>query len=186
MIVSISNQVYIFFCTILCGIAISFLFDIFRIIRKTLKPGRVSIYAEDLLFWIFSALIMSAIIYYCNSGELRVYMFLGALLGAVFYELLFSRIVINASLFIINLFIRAFKTMIFVVSYPVRLICRALKAPVKKLVCRIKAAMSKARADRKTKAKSKAKNRHKTKARNKKRGKKGKNKKIKEKSKKKK
>lgn len=167
MIVSISDQVYIFFCTILCGMAISFLYDIFRIIRKTLKSGRASIYVEDLLFWILSAVIMSVSIYYCNSGELRLYMFLGALLGAVLYELLFSRVIINASLFIINLFFKVFKAVVFVISYPVRLICRTLKEPLKRLGAGIKAAISKARADRRARAMNRVKRSHKSKARNK-------------------
>jgi spore cortex biosynthesis protein YabQ len=168
MIVSVSDQVYIFFCTILGGMAIGFLYDIFRITRRTVKTGKTLIYIEDLLFWVFSAVLMSVIIYYCNSGELRFYMFLGALLGAVLYELLFSRIIINASIFILNLLFKVLKTIISVVSYPFRFLYGVLKTPVKKLICKIKAAIRKAKADRIAKAMSKEKERRKPKAKSKK------------------
>lgn len=179
MIVSISDQVYIFFCTILGGMAISFLYDIFRISRRTLKTGKTLIHIEDLLFWIFSAVLMSVIIYYCNSGELRFYMFLGALLGAVLYELLFSRIIINASIFILNLLFKVTKTIISVISYPVRSVYRVFKTPVKRLICKIKAAIRKAKADRIAKAMSKKKDSRRSKAIHKKHGKRRKKNKVK-------
>jgi spore cortex biosynthesis protein YabQ len=131
MTVSVSAQAFTFLCSVAGGIAIALIYDFFRIKRKTFKTGVFLIYIEDLLYWLLVAVIMFTMVYYSNEGELRGYLFIGALLGAVFYALLLSRPVMSSSMFVINILRRVFRAVYSVVSYPFRLLFRLLAIPAR-------------------------------------------------------
>ena len=59
---------------------IAFIFDLFRIKRKAVETGNLLTYIEDLLYWIIAALVMFAVVYLANEGELRGYIFLGVVM----------------------------------------------------------------------------------------------------------
>ncbi len=134
MIVSVSSQAYVFLCTVIGGMAIALVYDFFRILRRALKTGGFVTYVQDLLYWIIAAVIMFLTFYYSNDGELRVYLFIGAFIGVVLYALLLSKIIMDSSLFIIKIIKLVIKTIIFITSYPIRLIWRVLEVPLQKLV----------------------------------------------------
>ncbi len=133
MIISVSAQAYVFLCTIAGGMAIALVYDIFRIFRRAIKTGRMVTNLEDLLYWLIVVFIMFLTIHYSNDGELRIYLFIGAFIGIVLYALLFSRIIMGSSLFIIKIVTNVIKALIFVISYPVRLILKIIAAPARKL-----------------------------------------------------
>lgn len=116
MITSVSNQAYVFLCTIVGGMAIALLYDVFRILRKAIKTGIAVTYVQDFLYWIIAAAIMFLTVYFSNDGQLRAYLFAGAVIGAILYALLLSKIIMKCSLFIIN-----------AVIYPVRMLVHVLK-----------------------------------------------------------
>jgi spore cortex biosynthesis protein YabQ len=147
MIISVSSQAYIFLCSIAGGMAIALVYDFFRIFRKAVKTGSLVTYVQDLLFWLIVAVIMFLTIYYSNDGELRVYLFIGALLGVVLYALLLSRIVMGSSLFIIRMVAKVIKAIIFLITYPARFILRLLKIPARKLARSARKSVSKVRSN---------------------------------------
>lgn len=147
MIISVSEQAYVFLCTIAGGMAIGLVYDIFRILRKAVKTGSLVTYVQDLLYWLIVALIMFLTVYYSNDGELRVYLFIGALLGVVLYALLFSRIIMGSSLFIIKMVTTVIKALIFVISYPVRLLLGLMAVPARKLARTARKSIRKARSN---------------------------------------
>lgn len=134
MILSVGSQVYVFLCTIIGGMAIALVYDLFRIFRRAVKTGSLVTCVQDLLYWIIAALIMFFTVYYSNDGELRVYLFIGALLGVVFYALLFSRGIMNSSLFIIKIVSWTIKAFIFILAYPIRLLWKLLAVPAGNLL----------------------------------------------------
>ena len=93
------NQAYIFMAFSIVGVTIGILFDIFRIIRKTIKTNDFFTYIEDVLFWILTGIIIIFSMYYFCDGELRFFMVIGIVLGTIIYLLTISRYVINISLF---------------------------------------------------------------------------------------
>lgn len=131
MTVSVSAQAFTFLCSVLGGVAIAVIYDIFRITRKAFKTGSVVTYIEDLVFWLLVAVVMFTMVYYSNEGELRGYLFLGTLLGVVFYALLLSKPVMDSSMFIINILRKIFKAVYFTVSYPFKLLFRLLAVPLR-------------------------------------------------------
>lgn len=116
MITPIYSQAINFLYTVIGGVAIAFVYDIFRILRKAVRTGSLVTYVQDLLFWLIVSVIMFLTIFYSNDGELRAYLFIGACIGVILYALLLSRIVMASSLFIIR-----------IVSWPFRCIIRKLK-----------------------------------------------------------
>ena len=88
------EQVYTFGYSILTGVILGLLFDIFRGMRY----GRIRdiwVYIQDIIFWIVTAIIIIISAFMINQGEIRGYMLLGYLLGAGFYFLLFSSFVLT-------------------------------------------------------------------------------------------
>ena len=68
-------QLYNFFVFIILGLIISFIFDIFRILRKKFKTNNFITYIEDILFWLISGFLIITAIFKFNDGELRALSF---------------------------------------------------------------------------------------------------------------
>jgi len=62
---------------------VAFVYDIFRVRRKAIKSSNLIVYFEDFIYWIIVALILFAIIYRSNEGELRGYLMLGVAIGII-------------------------------------------------------------------------------------------------------
>lgn len=89
------NQIYCFIIFIVVGIIISILFDIFRILRKVFKTPDFITYIEDIIFGVFSGIIIIYSIFIFNNGEIRLYLFLGILLGILSYLCTLSKLFIK-------------------------------------------------------------------------------------------
>ena len=98
----ITNQAYLFLIFILNGLIIGFLFDFFRILRKTIKTTDFVTYIQDFIFWILTGIIILYFIFTFNNGEIRLFLFLGILTGVLIYMLLFSNFIIKINVKIIN------------------------------------------------------------------------------------
>lgn len=131
MPVSLSNQAHVFLCSVLGGILIAFIYDAFRIRRRAVKSGSIIIYVEDLIYWIIAAIVMFGVVYYSNEGEIRGYIFIGAVIGVVLYVLLLSKFIMAAALFILKVLSSIMKFVWVIVSYPFRLIIRILAVPAR-------------------------------------------------------
>lgn len=110
------NQAYLFLVFSLTGVTIGVLFDFFRILRRTIKTSNIITYIEDVLFWILTGLLVLYNIWYFNNGEIRVYMFLGIILGVLIYMSTLSNILIKIFSKILQIIIKIlelpFKTII--------------------------------------------------------------------------
>lgn len=91
----IQNQVYVFLWSILTGAILALIFDFFRAMRKCGKDNLLIVCLQDVLYLIIAAFVIIMSSFITNDGELRGYMFLGYLLGVIFYLLLLSRMVIK-------------------------------------------------------------------------------------------
>lgn len=89
------DQAYLFLVFSMTGVAIGVLFDIFRILRRTIKTSNIITYIEDILFWILTGILILYNIWYFNNGEIRIFMFLGIILGVLIYICTLSKIFIK-------------------------------------------------------------------------------------------
>lgn len=89
------NQAYLFLIFSLTGVAIGLLFDFFRILRRSFKTPNIVIYIEDILFWVLTGFLILYNIWYFNNGEIRLYMFLGIIIGILIYVSTLSSILVK-------------------------------------------------------------------------------------------
>ena len=109
------NQAYLFLVFALTGVIIGVLFDFFRILRRTIKTSNIATYIEDILFWILTGLLILYNIWYFNNGEIRIYMFLGIIIGALIYTSTLSNI-------LIKIFSKILQAIIKIVELPIKTI----------------------------------------------------------------
>lgn len=99
----VTNQAYLFLIFTVNGILIGLLFDFFRISRKIIKTSDLMTYIEDIAFWILTGILILYSIFVFNNGELRLFVFLGVLVGALFYMFFISSYVIKINMKIIEI-----------------------------------------------------------------------------------
>ena len=111
----VQNQAYLFLVFSLTGVVIGVLFDFFRILRRSIKTSNIITYIEDVLFWIITGLLILYNIWYFNNGEIRIYMFLGIMMGILIYMFTLSN-------FIILIFTKVLVTIIKILELPIKTI----------------------------------------------------------------
>ena len=105
---------------------------------------------QDIIFWILSGLILIYSIFEFTDGELRLYIFLGILLGFIAYLLIFSKIYIKVCVDIIlvikkilyytlilpiEFILKTFKKLIF---NPIMIFFRKMSNPINKSIKKVK------------------------------------------------
>ena len=125
---SIAEQTQVFIIFVIVGIIISFLFAIFRILRKVYKFSNMLIYMQDILFWLLTGIIILQAIFKFNSGDIRIFLFLGIFVGVFIYISLFSIYVIKIGSFILKLINTLIRKLINVFKVP---ICKILDFMIK-------------------------------------------------------
>lgn len=131
---NISLEVYTFFIFIFVGIIISIVFDVFRAVRMRKIYSDRAVAAQDILFWIITAAIVSFAIILFLKEKLRIYIFVAMFLGSMVYMLYFSK-------YIIILFNIVFKYMEKVVEFifvPVKFLYKIVEKAIKKCCITIK------------------------------------------------
>ena len=102
----IDNQLVQFFLYVVSGMAISIFFDIFRVLRKSIKTSNIITYIEDTIFWVIVGLFLIWEIFTISYGELRGYIFIGIVLGITLYLVTISKLFIKINVKILNFFKR--------------------------------------------------------------------------------
>ncbi len=78
-------QIYIFLITLYGGMIAGFAYDVYRGIRRSFKTGKWVTALLDTMFIITLGAIVVAVMYAANAGELRLYTFVGFVLGFALY-----------------------------------------------------------------------------------------------------
>jgi spore cortex biosynthesis protein YabQ len=127
MILPVNDQLYYFLTAIAGGLFIGVMFDIYRIIRGFDTPGKLLTIISDLLFWVFTGLIIFVFFLYTNNAYLRYSTFIGLGLGLYIYFGIISRLFLNALKWIVYYVIKFFRVLIISIIYPIKLIRYFLK-----------------------------------------------------------
>lgn len=72
--------------SLIMGVMLTFLYDWFLIIRRTVKHNIVMISLEDFLFWVICAVSVFTMLYRENNGTLRWFAVAGAFCGMLLYK----------------------------------------------------------------------------------------------------
>ena len=134
----VTNQVYLFLIFIINGILIGLLFDFFRISRKVIATNDFITYLEDILFWILTGFIILYSIFIFNNGELRLFVFLGILMGVLFYMFFMSSYIIKINIKIINIIKKVLNVFLTPFKFIWHIIKKILLKPVTFLIINIR------------------------------------------------
>lgn len=132
MIVSVGEQAYLFLISVCIGGLFGMVYDNFRVIRILIKHKRINVYLEDGLFWIIITGITYYVFLHKNNGEVRLYMLLGIGLGFVVYIFTISKIIVKVYTEILKIVSVSLYKTARLILYPIRVVVRACKKPVKK------------------------------------------------------
>jgi len=72
------------------GAFITFVYDLFRILRRAIPHGLFLISVEDLFFWVYCSVKVFLLLYHEGNGTLRWFAVFGALIGMFLYMKIFS------------------------------------------------------------------------------------------------
>ena len=124
--------------SVVLGFFAGFVYDLFRILRKSVKHPDILTQLEDLLFWVFVSGLIFYFVLNKNSGEVRFYIILGTFLGMGMYFLTLSKPVLAVSMAVIHFFRKVFLALYKMVSFPVRILFRLLLIPARAAGVRVK------------------------------------------------
>ncbi|MEK3719580.1 spore cortex biosynthesis protein YabQ [Paenibacillus sp. FSL H8-0034] len=88
---------------LLGGLSLGGLFDLYRVLAHHLRAPRYAYYVLDLVFWIIGTLLIFKLLYDINWGQVRLFIFIGLLVGVIVYFWLFSGILITCLQFLIRM-----------------------------------------------------------------------------------
>lgn len=117
-----NSQAMLFLLFALDGVIIGVLFDFFRILRRSFSTGIVLTSIEDILFWIFSGIILLYSIFVYNNGAIRGYMFLGVLCGATLYMITLSKLFIKVNVSILNFIKKIITIILKIINIPIKIV----------------------------------------------------------------
>lgn len=85
----ILDQSFEFVIMLFSGMTIMLFHDIFLRIKRKTKPAKFISFIQDILFWLFAALLTSSFLYYSSYGRLSFHAFLAFGAGAVLWKKFF-------------------------------------------------------------------------------------------------
>ena len=90
--IGINNQATTFLLSVALGIGFSFLYYIFKIIRSVKKQKFITVFILDIIYFIILTVIFFCFFILRTNGEIRLFCFVGAGIGFLFFNLTLSRV----------------------------------------------------------------------------------------------
>ncbi|MCF0146948.1 MAG: spore cortex biosynthesis protein YabQ [Clostridium sp.] len=121
MPLSLEVQIDILVYSILAGILVGVLFDLYNIIRGFRIP-KIIVIIEDILFWILTAVIVFTFLLYTNYAFLGPYVYIFMVLTLILYLKFISPTVFRIEKFIINKVAKIIRITFKNAVYPIKII----------------------------------------------------------------
>ncbi|NLS44905.1 MAG: spore cortex biosynthesis protein YabQ [Firmicutes bacterium] len=83
--------------TALAGVIMGILFDLYRVARWALRPGKVITVICDIIFWLLATTVVFIFLVTYSWGDVRFYMFVGFAAGFCIYRAIFGRHVVGSA-----------------------------------------------------------------------------------------
>jgi hypothetical protein len=85
----IIDQSFEFVIMLFAGMTVMLCYELFLRAKRKFKPGNKISFLQDILFWLFAALLTSSFLYYCSFGRLSVHAFAAFGAGVVLWNKFF-------------------------------------------------------------------------------------------------
>lgn len=129
-----TKEVVFFFAMTACGAVISFLLDIFRAFRITVKPCTAAVALSDILFCASAMFITMACVWNLNSGIFRFYEIAGMILGGTLYFSTISKWILRLFIFIFANILKIGKIILKILLTPLSFLYKILIVPIMKKI----------------------------------------------------
>lgn len=106
---SIGQEAVFLGVSLLSGVCLFFLYDIFRIFRRIVPHGNIWIGLEDICYWLLCTAAVFVMLYQENDGMVRGFSLGGIVLGMICYHFLLSRLVIRVHVAVLRAVLGAAK-----------------------------------------------------------------------------
>ena len=126
MAISAAVQLRIFLLSLGAGALAGIFFDGFRAFRRLVRSGVLWVGVQDILYWFLCACASFAFLYRVNDGQMRWYIFLGILLGALFYHLLLQDKMVRLFLGLGRFLYGGIRILICILLFPLRVLYKLL------------------------------------------------------------
>lgn len=133
-----SEQMLIFLASLGVGFILGILYDFLRALRLSFTRGKWSVIIFDLLYFFMVAFLSYIFMLASNKGEVRSYIIIGELLGAVFYYFSLGFALMKLTDKLALLLKRLYKFIFNIISFPFRLLKRVLQKLFGKLIIFLK------------------------------------------------
>ena len=130
MNISSEIQINYFLLSLLLGVLLCIVFDFFRVLRLIGLNGKISVFIEDMLFFIIAALSIFVFYMKITDGKFRLIVPISALLGFIIYRLTIGKLLFFCIKNIVNLIIKFFN---FVYKNITLKVFRFIRKSVKKI-----------------------------------------------------
>lgn len=91
MSATINYEVRLLAMSFLTGVGLLVVYDCLRVFRLLCPHSDIAVGIEDMLYWIYSALMTFSLLYRENDGDIRAYAVVSAFVGMALYQWLVSR-----------------------------------------------------------------------------------------------
>ena len=106
MEIHVSQQAFVFLMMVVTGMIASVIYDIFRVFRRLYKMPGWAVFVCDMFFWLACTLLTFLTVNFCNSGELRWFVFAGFVIGGMLYFSLLARVFSAVIMFLLKVVVR--------------------------------------------------------------------------------
>lgn len=127
MIISIAVQFKLVFFSFTAGIILGILFDMYRVVRGFERIAKVFVIIEDILFWIFTSLVIFIYLLCTNKAYIGFYVYLLIILGLLFYIKLASKTLVSMHIKTIKFISKLLRICKNVIFYPIQLLIYVFK-----------------------------------------------------------
>lgn len=121
------SQEYMIAVAIMGGMLLGFIWDIYRLIRHFIKMGSTGTAIGDIIYWIISIYIGVQIIFDLSYGNVRFFILMGFMMGALLYFYGISRYILRLLIFIVNTILKFIKKIINLLIGPLKYIFKQIK-----------------------------------------------------------
>lgn len=116
------SQEYMLAVSLMGGMLLGFIWDIYRLIRHYIKLGHAGTAIGDVVYWIISIYIGVQIIFDLSYGNVRFFILMGFMFGALLYFYGISRYILKALIFVLDTIIKFVKKVINILIGPIKFI----------------------------------------------------------------
>ncbi len=140
---TIAGEGSLLLVSLLFGFALMLVYDIVRIFRHIVRHGTILMAAEDVLYWLFCAIGIFAMLYQENDGLLRWFVLGGVTVGMLLENHFISPVVVSLFVKIIRIWLKIIKKFLHIFGKPLKKVCIFFRKELKKIRKAIKIGLSK-------------------------------------------